>query len=88
MNIPEEGYKAIFYKSNVAKLILCADAPHYTIMDVNDAYLASTNSTREALIGQPVFTVFPLNPTDHNSNNLERTIFSFEEAIKTKKAHT
>jgi PAS domain S-box-containing protein len=88
MNIPEEGYKAIFYKSNVAKLILCADAPHYTIMDVNDAYLASTNSTREALIGQPVFAVFPQNPSDSNSKNIERTIQSFEEVIKTKQPHT
>ncbi|WP_432708624.1 PAS domain S-box protein [Pedobacter sp.] len=88
MNIPEEGYKAIFYKSNVAKLILCADAPHYTILDVNDAYLASTNSTREALIGQPVFTVFPQNPTDSTSRSIERTVLSFEEMIKTKKPHT
>jgi PAS domain S-box-containing protein len=87
MKIPEEGYKTIFYKSDVAKLILCADAPHYTILDVNDAYLASTNSTREALIGQPVFSVFPQNPTDQISKNIERTIFSFEEVIRTKKAH-
>lgn len=88
MNIPEEGYKAIFYKSNVAKLILRADAPHYTILDVNDAYLASTNSTREALIGQPVFAVFPQNPTDSTSKNIERTILSFEEMIRTKEPHT
>ena len=88
MNIPEEGYKAIFYNSNVAKLILRADAPHYTIMDANNAYLASTNSTREALVGQPVFVVFPQNPTDSTSKSIEKTILSFEEMIRTKKPHT
>ncbi len=58
------------------------------MLDVNDAYLAATNSTREALIGKGVFTVFPGNPTDEVSKNIERTIFSFEQAISTKKAHT
>ena len=69
-------------------LILGTDKPMYTIIDVNNAYLQSTNTTRETLIGHSVFGAFPANPTDEISKNIERTIFSFDQAIKTKKAHT
>jgi PAS domain S-box-containing protein len=67
---------------------MSTDAPHYTILDVNNAYLHATNSTRESLVGKSVFAVFPANPTDDVSKNIERTIFSFEEAIRSKKTHT
>jgi PAS domain S-box-containing protein len=83
-----EGYKDIFHNSQSAMLIMSTDAPSYTIIDVNPAYLAVTNTTREALIGQSVFGAFPANPTDEESENIERTIFSFEQAIQTKKPHT
>lgn len=69
-------------------LIISIDKPLYTIIDVNNAYLNATNSTREALIGASVFGAFPANPTDEESKNIERTIFSFDEAIRSKKPHT
>ncbi|MES2388302.1 MAG: PAS domain S-box protein [Bacteroidota bacterium] len=86
--IPEIGYKDIFNNTPTAILILGTDAPRYSILDVNDAYLTSTNTTRESLIGQSVFGAFPGNPTDEVSKNIERTIWSFEQAISTKKTHT
>ncbi|RKR83607.1 PAS domain S-box-containing protein [Mucilaginibacter gracilis] len=86
--VPEGGYKDIFYYSPSAKLIMSIDAPFYTILDVNKAYLEATNSTRELLVGKSVFAVFPPNPSDIGSKNIERTLFSFEEAIKTKQTHT
>lgn len=58
------------------------------MLDVNDAYLAVTNTCREDLVGKSVFAVFPGNPTDEVSKNIERTYFSFEQAVKTKKPHT
>ena len=85
MNITEEGFKAIFYKSHVAQLILRADSPLFTVIDVNDAYLDLTNSTREKLIGKSVFLGFPENPTDGITKNLETTRKCFEEVIETKK---
>jgi PAS domain S-box-containing protein len=81
------GYADIFKNSPVAILVVAADEA-YTMIDVNDAYLASTNTTREDLIGKSVFSVFPGNPTDEVSKNIERTIYSFEQAISTKKPHT
>ncbi|HSN59789.1 MAG TPA: PAS domain S-box protein, partial [Ferruginibacter sp.] len=84
---PGHGYKDIFYHSQVPMLIIGIDAPAYTMLDVNDAYLSSTNTCREDLIGKPVFGVFPPNPVDSISKNIERTIFSFEEAITKKRIH-
>jgi PAS domain S-box-containing protein len=85
--LPGEEYKEIFYHSPATMLIIDIDSPVYTILDVNNAYLSATNTTREDLIGNPVFGVFPGNPTDNVSKNIERTIFSFEQAIKNKTAH-
>ncbi len=82
------GYKEIFENSTTAMLIVATDAPAYTMLDVNPAYLKATNSTREALVGKSVFAVFPGNPTDEESKNIERTYYSFEQAIITKKPHT
>jgi PAS domain S-box-containing protein len=86
--IPENGYNEIFKNSPGTMLIVDTDAPVYTILDVNNAYLSSTNTTRETLVGKGVFASFPGNPSDEDSKNIERTIFSFEQAIQTKKAHT
>jgi PAS domain S-box-containing protein len=87
-NIPEKGYKEIFDNSPATMLMVGTDAPLYTILDVNEAYLTATNSARESLVGKGVFAAFPANPTDEESKNIERTIFSFEQAISTKKPHT
>jgi len=81
-------YKDIFDLTRAALLIIATDAPSYTILDVNNAYLSVTNSSREELINKSVFAAFPANPTDEVSKNIERTIFSFEEAVRTKATHT
>lgn len=86
--VPEGGYKDIFNCSPATLLVMDINAPYYTILDVNEAYLNATNSTREELVGKSVFGAFPANPTDEVSKNIERTVFSFEQAIKTKKPHT
>ncbi|RYE59611.1 MAG: PAS domain S-box protein [Sphingobacteriales bacterium] len=83
----EKGYKAIFNHSQAAMLIVSPDED-YIMLDVNEAYLSGTNTTREDLVGKSVFAVFPGNPTDEVSKNIERTYYSFEQAIKTKKPHT
>ncbi|WP_214070480.1 PAS domain-containing sensor histidine kinase [Mucilaginibacter sp. dw_454] len=86
--LPESGFKDIFYNSEATMLIIDVDKPHYTIIDVNNAYLKATNSTRESLVGTSVFGAFPANPSDEDSKNIERTIVSFDTAINTKKPHT
>ena len=86
--IEEAAYREIFVHSPASILILDTDAPFYTILDANAAYCSSTNTARKELIGQSVFGAFPANPTDEVSKNIERTIFSFEQAIRTKSTHT
>lgn len=86
--ISQSGYKAIFDNITSAILLIDVDAPSYTILDVNDAYLLATNSTREALVGKSVFGAFPANPSDEEAKNIKMTIDSFEQAIRTRKTHT
>jgi PAS domain S-box-containing protein len=81
------NYAAIFKHTALAILVIAAD-DGYTMIDVNEAYLAVTNTKREDIIGKSVFSVFPGNPTDEVSKNIERTIYSFEQAITTKEPHT
>ena len=88
MDFPAKGYVDIFKSTPAALLIIGTDGPVYTILDANDAYLSATNSTRETLIGKGVFAMFPANPTDEVSKNIEYAIFSFEQAIHNKKVHT
>ena len=88
IQLSAQDYNSVFDKNQSAILLIALDTPFYTILDVNDAYLKSTNSTRGALTGKSVFGAFPANPTDEESKNIERTIFSFEEAIRTKMPHT
>jgi PAS domain S-box-containing protein len=85
--LQENPYKHIFYNSIAPMLIIAPDSPHYTMLDVNNAYLEATNTRREDLIGKPVFSVFPANPSDNVSKNIDRTHYSFEEAIRNKRPH-
>ena len=54
--IPDTGgHSAIFYASQSPMLIIGTDAPGYTMLDVNNAYLQATHTEREDLIGKSVF---------------------------------
>ncbi len=88
MNIPETSYQQVFNRSAFPTLILSAKDQHFTILDVNEAYLKMTGTVREFLIGKPVFSVFPQNPSDQVSDNIEKTILSFGQVIRTKEPHT
>jgi len=83
-----EVYRNIFYSNISAHLVIGIDAPDYTILDVNNAYLKATNTSRDALLNKPVFSAFPENPNDRESENIARSTFSFKEAIATKRPHT
>lgn len=83
--ISQINYKAIFDVSPSAKLLVEATPSFYKILDANNAYLEATHSRREEIIGKGIFEAFPPNPTDLLSK--ERTSFSLEQAIITKKTH-
>jgi PAS domain S-box-containing protein len=58
-------------------LVLCAD-PEFTIVDVNDRYLAVTGTRRQDLIGRGLFVAFPDNPYDHSVRGTEDLRASLE----------
>lgn len=87
MSISEHVYQQIFDHSPIAKLITLADAPSYTIVDVNQAYLDATGRKKEEILGQPVFLAFPESPTADGIENVKRSISSFDTALQTKMPH-
>jgi PAS domain S-box-containing protein len=86
--LSQQVYKNLFYSSTSAQLLLGVDAPFYTIMDVNNAYLNTTNAKRDAILNKPVFDAFPDNPTDSASHNVAISAYSFSQVIKNKLPHT
>lgn len=81
-------YKNLFYSSTSAQLIVDVDAPNFTILDVNNAYLNTTNAKRDAIIHKSVFEAFPDNPRDAASNNVALSAYSFSQVLKNKLPHT
>lgn len=77
----EERYAALFAASPAPVLILRPDAPHFTIADVNDAYLAATMRTHEDLVGRAMFDAFPDNPDDPAANGVSALRASLERAL-------
>jgi len=86
--LSQQVYKNIFYSSTSAQLMVGVDAPFYTILDVNNAYLNTTNTKRDLIINKPVFDAFPANPTESASTNVALSAYSFSQAIKNKLPHT
>jgi PAS domain S-box-containing protein len=80
----EDDYKALFYGSQSANLIININAPLYSILDVNYKYLEITGTTRESLIGQPLFVVFPPYKTE---KQIEMVVYSLRRVMRTKRPH-
>jgi two-component system CheB/CheR fusion protein len=73
--LPDEIFKIIFEKSP-GSLLVKADAPHFTIMAANEAYLNITNATREIIIGKGFFQVFPDDDDDPSDESGARKTFT------------
>jgi PAS domain S-box-containing protein len=58
---PEPDYRLLFEATPVAYLVL---SPDFRIVAANEARLAVTMTTREQILGRPLFDVFPDNPND------------------------
>ncbi len=56
-------YRKIFESVPALFLVLGADET-FPILDASDAYLRATYTCRDAIVGQPLFEVFPDNPAD------------------------
>ncbi len=83
----ERGYRALFMGTPTPFLLLAPDPTRFTIIDVNDAYLAATMTTREQLVERPLFEVFPDNPADASSTQVTTLRASLERALSSKRTH-
>ena len=83
----EARERAVFVASPTAFLVLAPDAPRFTIVDVNEAYLAATMRTREQLIGRPLFEAFPNSPADPGADGVSNLTGSLMRVLETGAIH-
>jgi len=62
-------------------LLLAADAPAFTIVAANDAYLRATMTRREAIVGRGLFGAFPDNPGDPAATGARNLRASLERVV-------
>lgn len=75
-------YRLVFDATPAPYLLLAPDAPRFTIVGVNDAYLAATGTRREIIVGQGLFEVFPDNPHDPTATGVSDLRASLERALR------
>ncbi|MCL7942067.1 PAS domain S-box protein [Halomonas sp. ATCH28] len=69
-------FRAIFESAPGLYLVLTAD--DYRIVEVSDAYLQTTYTDRDAIIGRQLFDVFPVTPDQSNAEGIEELSASLE----------
>ena len=80
-------FRQLFRAAPGPYLVLKPDSPRFTIVEVNDAYLTATNTTREHLLGRALFDVFPDNPDDDEATGERNLRASLETVLSTRKPH-
>ena len=70
--MPQQNlYSQVFQIIPGPSLLLQSDAPKFTIVAANKAYLEAVNSAEKDLIGKGIFEAFPENPEDKVSKSVE-----------------
>lgn len=83
----EPDFKALFRSLPSPYLILAPDTPHFTIIEVNEAYLRATNTARSAILGRGLFEGFPDNPNDSTATGERNLRTSLNAVLRTRAAH-
>lgn len=76
-------YEAIFNATPGLHMVL-GPAPDFCLLAVNDAWLVATETTREQVIGLPIFTAFPERP-DPDVDGVENVLASIQNVMDTKR---
>ncbi len=77
-------FRPIFQLMPAPSVILLPDAPKFTIVAVNNAYLETANTEEKDLIGKGIFEAFPENPEDRVSKGVENLTNSLNFVIAKK----
>lgn len=81
----ENRYRSLFQASPAPCLILKPDAPHFTITEVNDAYLTAMMRTRDQMLGRAMFEAFPDNPNDSAATGVHNLRASLERMLTSRR---
>ena len=81
-------FRLLFESSPDILLVLLPDAPRYTMVAATDARLAATHTTREQIIGQGLFDLFPDNPDDPEATGTANLRASLERVLASKAPDT
>jgi PAS domain S-box-containing protein len=73
-------YQKIFESAPALFLVLGADKG-FPILDASDAYLRATYTERDAIIGRPLFEVFPDNPDDPTATGIRNLHSSLKRVL-------
>jgi PAS domain S-box-containing protein len=73
-------YRKIFESSPALFLILSADET-FLILGASDAYLRATYTERDAIVGRPLFEVFPDNPDDPSATGIRNLRSSLRRVL-------
>jgi len=76
-----EGLFQLLFEKSPGSILVKADAPHFTIAAVSDAYLQITSVTREDILGKGFFEVFPDTGDSPDDDTTARR--SFTKVIET-----
>lgn len=80
-------FQALFEQAPHPYLIVSAD-PGFTIVGVNEAYLAATMTRRESIVGHGLFEIFPDDPNGPHPTGVENLRASLLRAIQQKAPDT
>lgn len=81
MALPEPDYRRFFEQAPGLYLIL---TPDLRILAATDSYLRATFATRAAIIGRPIFEVFPDHPADPEATGIRQVGASLHRVLETK----
>lgn len=79
------NFQAIFEAVPGLYLIL---KPDFTIIAASEAYLEATHTSRDKILGQGLFEVFPDNPDDPHATGVKNLTLSLNTVLDTKAPHT
>ncbi len=71
----------------VPGVVLLPDAPRFTIVHANRAYLEATQTTQQFLAGKGLFEAFPNNPGNPEADGEQNLRASFLKVIKQRQRH-
>jgi len=83
----EHQFSQVFQLIPTPSVLLLPDAPKFTIVAVNNAYLEALNVKEVDLIGKGIFEAFPENPDDLISKGSSNLTNSLEQLIFKKESH-